>query len=133
MDMNIFLVLSLKLLQHIAVGRVVMLPEDKIEKCADSATFNGTCDFTNLKIVFESDTDIFLNGSIVLAWKGLKSPMKARVFAEKFIREKWVSALVDKKISDWCKVMHNPMEVYYNLFKDQPGCDIPEGVRAKLL
>jgi hypothetical protein len=108
-------------------SKIVMLPDDKIEKCVEAKYDAESFDISGIEIVVESDTDIFLNGSM----KNLKtvgSPMKVRIYFEKYTRSQWTIANMDRRIRDFCAVLHSPAEVWYEFFKDVWDCPFSAGV-----
>jgi hypothetical protein len=72
----------------------------------------------------ESDTEVFLNGSVKFPF-GLEAPWKSRFYAEQYVRNQWVSGMVDRKIPDMCDWKLNPAEIWYPYLKDQTNCPIP--------
>lgn len=107
---------------------VKILPEELIEKCQENvendAEYFGV---DEVEIVFESDTDIFINGSVKIL-KKLESPWKSEYYAEQFYRDEWVRSPIQRKFDDLCKDFHNPTEMWYRLLKDIPGCPFSAGV-----
>lgn len=129
MNELIFILFSLNFLQT-ALGKVVLLPDDRIEYCSEDKS--GHFNYDNLHIEIVSDTEIFLNGSVQFL-KEVKSPFIVKTYAEQYVRQKWVVAMFDRKIPDFCSSMKNPAEFWYNILKEQPGCPIQEGVSKKQL
>jgi hypothetical protein len=106
-------------------GRVVIFPESFVP-CNENHPIKSL-DFSKLKVVVESDYDVFINGT-TKHLKSFKSPIKGRISGEQLVRGKWVITGFDRKISDLCATMHNPMEAWYYVFKDFEKCPVPAGV-----
>lgn len=85
-------------------------------------------DFSKLELIPYNDTHTFFNGT----WKILreiKSPWKVRIFAEHYVQGKWFVEAYDKTYRDFCKAFKNPLEPWYDVFKNLQGCPIPARVR----
>lgn len=121
-----FLMLLIGLVQ----GKIVFLPDDKIEDCSKPGEKAGYYDLSKVEIVIETDTEIFINGT-VLFLEEVTGPWKTHVYTEQYVRSKWVPAVVEKKVPDLCSSLHKPNEAWYNHLKDQTGCPIPKGVSKK--
>jgi hypothetical protein len=104
------------------VGKVLILPEELVEKCPENADNDaGYFGVDAIDIVVESDTDIFLNGSVKIL-KELKSPWLAEYYAEQFYRDTWVRSPIQRKFDDLCLSFHSPKEIWYKILKDVPEC-----------
>jgi hypothetical protein len=103
------------------------------EMCVDPEEHAKALDFSNMKIFAETDTDVFLNGSLTVL-KGVESPWKWTIFAEKFEREQWHVAVINRVIPDFCKVIQKPTEPWYYVTKklEHKYCPFPAGVSLKL-
>lgn len=110
-------------------AKIAFLPDDKIEDCSKPGEAAGYYDISGVEVIIETDTDIYLNGSVEFL-KEVTGPWKTRVYSEQYVRSKWVPAIIEKKIPDLCQSIHSPNEPWYNHLKDQPGCPIPVGVKS---
>jgi hypothetical protein len=128
-----FLVVSLTLLVFSgeAFARIALFFDEKIEDCTggDNA---GYYDLSQLEIIVETDTEIFLNGTAKFLHE-ITSPWKTNVDLEEYVRSEWVPSVVQRKFEDFCEEMHKPTEPWYNNLKDQIGCPIPGGVSCQIL
>lgn len=111
---------------YCAVGRIAILPDEGIENCAKPEERADYFDLDKLEVIVESDYDVFLNGTFRFN-KEIKS-WNAHFYTEEFYRNEWTRRLVDRKVADFCKVIHSPTELWYNQMKKQPGCPIKAGV-----
>lgn len=111
-------------------GKIMVLPDDKIEPYVKPEDAAGVFDISKLEIVIESDTDIFLNGT----WKFLKEvkKWKGQNIAEQFDRGAWSKRGIDRKWDDFCPQIHNPTELWYNMFKKVKECPFPAGVNLTI-
>lgn len=113
---------------HTAAGASIkVLVDDVIENCSTTETEAGFYSLDNLEIVIESDTDIFINGTIDF-FKNVQTPWKARFYSEKYDRDQWLPAMLDTKVADFCTRIHNPKDFWYNQLKHVKGCPIKAGV-----
>jgi hypothetical protein len=124
----IFLLFCCKIIQS-SIGKIVLLPDDKIEICSEEKS--GHFSYDDLHIEIESDTDIFLNGSVKFL-KEVKSPWNLKAYAEQSVRDKWIVAMFNRKIPDYCAAMKQHGEFWYDMLKDKQGCPILEGVNYDL-
>jgi hypothetical protein len=106
------------------IGKIAFLPDDKIENCSEPGEAAGYYDITGVEIIIETDTDIYINGTVGFL-KEVTAPWKTHVYTEQYVRSEWVPAVIEKKIPDLCKTLHSPTEPWYNHLKDQIGCPIP--------
>jgi hypothetical protein len=110
-------------------AKVVFLLDGDLEKCVEPENDDKLFDISDLDVIFESDTDIFINGSVKFL-KTIRSPLKVHAYAEQYVRSQWVISMIDKRIADGCASMHNPLEPWYNLYKNLSGCPLEAGVRT---
>lgn len=122
--------LILKLFFSIALGKMEIVLDEKLEKCVDAKDDAGFYDMSEFEIVAESDTKVFLNGSIKFL-RNVEAPWSVHIFAEKFNRGQWNVYAIDKTVPDFCSVMHRPSEPWYLYLKDFGGCPIKAGVSYK--
>jgi hypothetical protein len=85
---------------------------EKFEICVDTEELAGVLDFSEFQIIAESDTDVYLNGSLNFV-KEVEAPWKAKIFTEKFDRNEWHIKALDKKISDFCESIRDEKEPWY--------------------
>lgn len=90
----------------------------------------GIFDFSNLKILVVNDTHSYFNGTVEFK-KDLRRPWVYRILAEKYHRGQWVVQAMDRRIADMCEKMHDPSELWYNIFKNVEKCPRPAGVSYK--
>lgn len=59
----------------------------------------------------------------------MKSPVKYEVYLEKFNRGKWEVAILNRKGDDFCALIQNPMEPWYDFFSKfkHKYCPFPPG------
>lgn len=114
-----------------AFGKMEFTVDEKIENCPEAQNEAKIYDLSNFEIVAESDTETFLNGTIVFL-HAVEAPWKMHIYSEMFHRGQWSVYAVDKKFTDFCSVMHNPNEIWYPYMKDLKGCDIKVGVSLRL-
>ena len=107
--------------------KIDVIVDEIIENCTKPGYKAGSMDFSNMEFIAESDTVFYANGKIKFL-KPVKAPWKLYSYAEQFVRGKWVVSGYDKKILDFCEVMHNPNETYYKWFQHCPQCPIKVGV-----
>jgi hypothetical protein len=120
--------LFLFFLVHVAHSKLMIFPEEKIEKCPEYDDVQaGNFNYDNLEIITVSDTEIFVNGSIEFL-RPVKSPWVAEYYAEQLVRNKWVRTPIQRKMPDTCKNLKDPTELWYGLMKDNKGCDYKRGV-----
>lgn len=75
----------------------------------------------------ENDTHTFLHGKWKFA-KPLKAPWKGTLTFERYERGQWFVQAINRKYSDICAILKNPMEPVYDVFKDIAGCPMEAGV-----
>jgi hypothetical protein len=109
-------------------AKVGIFFDDTIEDCTEEGDNAGYYDLSQLEIFIESDTDIYLNGTVKFLQE-ITSPWKTEVKSDEYVRSEWVPSVVQRKIPDFCAVLHSPIEPWYNFMKDLTGCPISAGVR----
>lgn len=110
-------------------SKIVVTIYEDYEVCVEPEESAGKFDFSELEIFAESDTKVFLNGS----WnflKEVKSPWPSTIFTERYDRGQWNIELVSKKIPDFCEVIQNPNEPWYEMTSqfEHKHCPFPAGV-----
>lgn len=113
-----------------APGLTKMVPiiDENYEICTEPEESANKFDYSELEIIVEEDTAVFLNGK----WKfknEVKSPWMAIVSLEKFDRGQWNVKGMYKKIEDFCQELDNPLMPWYvetSKFKNR--CPFPAGV-----
>jgi hypothetical protein len=126
-----FLVFSLTLLVFSGKtsARIALFFDEKIEDCTGGNNA-GYYDLSQLEIIVETDTEVFLNGTVKFLHE-ITSPWKTNVDLEEYVRSEWVPSVVQRRFADFCADLHNPAEPWYNNLKDQMGCPIPAGVSCQ--
>lgn len=114
------------------LGKIAFLPDDRIEDCTEPGERAGYYDLSEVELIMETDTDIYLNGTFKFLHE-VTAPWKARVYTEQFVRDQWVPSVIEKKIPDFCQSLHSPTEPWYNHLKHVQGCPIPAGVFFQIL
>jgi hypothetical protein len=113
-------------------GKIEIILHETFEKCVKPEEEAGVIDMTSFELIAESDSDVFMNGSVKFL-KEIKAPWIVHAYTEKFIRGQWSLYAMEKKISDFCAVIHKKSEIWYNYMKDLPGCPLEQGVSSHLL
>lgn len=109
-----------------ALGKIAVLPDEGIENCVKPEDSADVFDLDSLEILVESDYEVFLNGAFRFK-KDIKT-WKAHFFTEQFDRGEWTKRLANRKVADFCKNMHVPVELWYNQMKNVKGCPLKAGV-----
>jgi hypothetical protein len=110
-------------------AKLIPIVYEDFEMCTKEGEDAGKFDFSQLEILAESDTSVYLNGSWKFA-KEVKSPWTAIIFAEKYIKSEWVVERLSKKIPDFCEVIQGPNEPWYYVTQhfEHKECPFPAGV-----
>lgn len=106
--------------------------DEKIETCVVSKEAAGVMDVSQMELVAETDTKLVLNGTITFL-KAVQSPWPTHSFAEKYERGKWNLFAYDKKLPDFCALIHRPNEIWYYYTKQLKGCPLQPGVSYQQL
>lgn len=112
-------------------AKVVFVFDESLIECAEPKDKAGFFDFSELEVIAEDDTHAYLNG-IWKVTKDLESPWYLAIYTERYERGQWNAFAYNKRIKDFCAVMHNPTEPWYGFFKQVPGCPAKKGVRIVL-
>lgn len=120
-------VISALILCDFAMGKMQVMIDETFENCTESGAASGAFDFSKFELIAETDTAIYANGSIKFA-REIKSPLKLRLFTEKFDRGQWNIMVYDKTLPNFCQSMHDPKEIMYKFFKHCPPCPYAAGV-----
>jgi hypothetical protein len=110
-------------------GKVVIDFYEEIFNCNKKGEA-GFFDLSGLELFVDDSYKTYVNGT----WKFLKdvkSPWNWHIYAEEFERGEWNIRAVNRNISDMCPTLHSPLEPWYKLYKDQPGCPIKVGVTLR--
>ena len=108
-------------------GKMEIIIDERIENCTKPGDEGGAFDISNIELIAETDTEVFANGTLRFI-KNLGAPWYVNAFTEKFHRGQWNLFALDKKIPDFCAVMHSSTEMWYKYFKDFKGCPLNFGV-----
>jgi hypothetical protein len=123
-------ILTVFYLIQFSSSKILVFPEEKIEKCPEFIhEGEGLFNFDELEIITESDTEIFINGSMTFM-KDFKAPWKSEFYAEQLVRNSWIQTAIRRKYDDFCTVIHSPVEVWYTKFRDVQGCNYKKGVKT---
>lgn len=128
---SMMLVAVVQLLINFSNCKVVTMFDEAIKDCTTPETKAGVYDFTGMDVIAQDDTHAFLNGT----WKFLKdvkSPWVYVIYTERFERGQWNVYAFNKRVSDFCKVIHSPTESWYNIYKNVDGCPLKAGVSFNL-
>lgn len=125
-----FAMLALSLGQLVLAKMEILVDED-VQNCTAPGQRAGSMDFSKFELIAESETEMFANGSVAFL-KPVKAPFKLYAYAERFIRGQWVLAGYERKITDFCEVMHDEEETYYKFFNPCPFCPFEAGVGFKI-
>lgn len=110
-------------------AKILILPEELIEKCPENEDNNAAhFGVDSLEIVVESDTEIFLNGSVKIL-REVKTPWVAEYFAEQYVRDQWVRSPIQRKFDDLCLFIHSPTELWFRITQSVPNCPFKAGVK----
>lgn len=110
-----------------STSMIEIILHETIENCAEPGEEAGVFDMTNFELIAESDTDVFINGTVKFL-KEIKAPWITHAFTEKFMGGRWSLYALERKFPDFCAVMHSRTEIWYNYMKDLPGCPLKKGV-----
>lgn len=127
MEVKILLICSMLL--KFTSAKITMILDEGFEKCVEPEEDANVFDFSNAEIVAESDTDVYFNGSVKFL-KKVESPWFLHIYTEKFERGEWNVYAMNRKIKDFCAVLHNPLEVWYRYSKNLKGCPLAAGVSS---
>lgn len=58
----------------------------------------------------------------------LQSPWEAHLITEKYDRGQWLMQAINRKYPDICVSLKNPLEPFYEVTKNLPGCPMKAGV-----
>jgi hypothetical protein len=109
--------------------KIVPIIDEKFENCATAEEDAEALDRSNIEIIAESDTEVYINGSLkFLRQVGQLLPF--RMYAEKLQRDgQWLVESFNIKRPDFCDALHNPTEVWYAKSKKYK-CPLKAGVRS---
>lgn len=112
-------------------SRIEIILHETLENCVQSGEEAGVIDMTKFELIAVSDTEVFLNGTVKFL-KAIKAPWIVHAFTEKNIRGQWSLYALEKKIPDFCEVMHRKSEIWFSYMKDLPGCPLEKGVNKSV-
>lgn len=112
-------------------SKIIPIIDEKLEFCLQPDE-TAKMDYSQLEIVVVSDTETYLNGTIVIK-EEIRSPFVGYIYTEKFDRGQWNIEAMYKKIADFCNEMQNPLMPWYKYTSkmDPKNCPFPPGVRSK--
>lgn len=115
-------------------SKVIPIIYEEYEECVKPEEKAGKFDFSELEIIAESDTHVYMNGS----WnfiEEVKSPWTAIIFMERYERSQWILEALYKKVPDFCKSIQDPEETWYHVTShfEPKNCPFPAGVRFSIM
>lgn len=118
------LVIIVAFLSH-SMAKFRIEAEGMLEKCDSKANSPGAIE-PNLEFIMDDNDVLYMNGTYYFHREIKKWPMK--FYTMRLVEGNWVSAPFQRKVDDFCKSIHNPIEVWYFIFKQFRGCPIKKGV-----
>lgn len=115
------------MLLKLTSAKMTMILDEGFEKCVEPEEDANVFDISSAEIVAESDTEVYFNGSVKFL-RAIESPWFVHVYTEKFERGGWNVYAMDRKIKDFCAVIHSSLEIWYRFTKDLKGCPLAAGV-----
>lgn len=117
----------LTILVALSSAEIVPVFAETFEECVKPKDKAGIVDFTSIEVIAQDQSHSFLNGTFNFL-KDLKAPWDYRMFTERYERGHWNVFAFNKRVADFCAVMHKPSEPWYAIYKTIPGCPAAEGV-----
>jgi len=116
----------LLLIPALIQSKVIPVPKEQFERC-DTGGYYNTDDF---EIIAINDTLVILNGTFLVT-KDLAGPLKGKFYAERFERGQWTSSALQRKFDDFCTMINNKWEPWYEALKDRnkKDCPFPAGTK----
>lgn len=108
-------------------GKMDFYIDETVENCAESGEAAEAFDFSKLDFIAKSDTEMIMNGSVNFK-KDFDKPWRVFAFTEKFDRGQWNAYAFQRRIEDFCSIIHSPTENFYQYTKDLKGCPLSAGV-----
>lgn len=110
-------------------AKVVPIFYEDYEFCVTPEENAGKFDFSQMEILAETDTEVYLNGSWNFV-KEVKSPWKAKFFLERHDRGEWNVDAIYKDMNDLCESIQGPSEPWYYITSkfEHKNCPFPAGV-----
>lgn len=125
---NALIFALVNLIAPLISGKIVpMAHDEKFENCAKPEEEANVYSVRDLEIVFESDTEIFMNGTVRFL-KDIESPWMERHFLEQFDRGQWHVGIMNTPLKDWCPRISNPLEPWHKQIQHVQPCPISAGV-----
>lgn len=113
-------------------AEIVPVFAESFEECVKPKDKAGVCDFSSMEVIAEDQKHSFLNGSFKFM-KDLKAPWDYKLYTERFERGQWNVFAFNKRVKDFCAVMHKSSEPWYGFYKGVPGCPAAKGVSINSL
>lgn len=125
--------LLLSIFVQFSVSKILIIIYEDYEVCVEPEQHAGKLDFSELEIFAESDTKVYLNGSLIFM-QDIDAPWRWYVFTERFDRDKWHIDTFTKRIPDFCKSIQNPLEPWYFMTSklEHKNCPFPAGVTFRI-
>lgn len=122
--------ISLVFIVHIKLTIALLEIQIYDELVLCSKTSPEVCDISEFEIYTDEETkEIYLNGTATFVTSNV-DPWDIYVFSERYDRGKWFVTGLNRNISDFCSLMHDPSQPWYIYMKDQPPCPVTPGVRS---
>lgn len=131
--MNAVIFFSLITLLVIASeSKILPYIHEELVNCNEEGTWAGKMDYSNLQLIATSDTEVSVNGSIVIL-KEIQSPWHLVLYGEKYDRGSWYRKGPYKTITNFCKSMQDPLEPWYPFTKnfEHKECPLKAGVNTR--
>jgi len=126
-----FKFISLAFVAVAAHGKMFLVPGENLEDCTSGGKAKYV-DWTGLTYDAINDTLFYMNGELRFL-QAVKSPWRLRMYMEKFERNAWNIAVMDRKVPDFCLIFNNPLEpTYIFTSKLKKGCPFPAGHVEKI-
>lgn len=112
----------------VSSAKLKLETEGPLEKCDPNAVTPGVVE-PDVEYIMDDDDNLYGNGTYLFHREIRKWPVK--FYTMKFSEGNWVAGPFQRTVSDFCKVMHSPVEIWYPFFKSFRGCPIKKGVSGR--
>ena len=132
-ELKVFLVVTFLAFYCLAKlsAKLVPIYNEHFEDCDGIENkFGRFFEFSNLEIVYESENNQLMNGTVVFNTEILTWPLT--VYFKKYSSGEWQKYGPTIKRENFCAEIHNPLEIWYKVFKDAQGCPINKDVKISL-
>lgn len=83
--------------------------------------------YSHMELIPYNDTDVFLNGSMLLM-RDIKKSFRVNIYTEQYTQGEWIFRAFNRTYNDFCIAMKNPTEPFFVAFAGQPKCPYKKGV-----